>query len=260
MAANRITIDLNADVGEGFGPYTIGADEAIIPLVSSANIACGFHAGDPHIMRKTVELCLAHGTAIGAHPGLPDRMGFGRRAWQVAPDELYDWMLYQIGALQSIAAASGGSVRHVKPHGALYHMASQDAALAEAIVRSVRSADDGLVLFGPPGSELEREAKRQMLTFVAEGFADRCYAADGRLLPRNHAGAVIDRPEPALAQALALASEGRVRSVDGKWVAIAVGTLCLHSDTPQAAGLARAISEGMRAAGVTISAPTRSRA
>lgn len=255
MTVHPITIDLNADVGEGFGPYAIGADEAIIPAVSSANVACGFHAGDPHIMRKTVELCLAHGTAIGAHPGLPDRMGFGRRAWQVSPEELYDWMLYQIGALQTIAAASGGIVRHVKPHGALYHMASEDAALAEALVRSVRAADGELMLFGPPNSELERAAKRQAIKFVAEGFADRSYAADGRLLSRILAGAVIERPEQALAQAMSLAREGGIRSRDGTWVELAVGTLCMHSDTSQAAALAKSLSEGMRAAGVIVSAP-----
>ena len=248
-------IDLNADVGEGFGPYAIGDDEALLRVVSSANIACGYHAGDPHTMRKTVALCFAHGVAIGAHPGLPDRMGFGRREMRISAGEAADWLLYQIGALQAIAAAEGAAVRHVKLHGALYHMASQDADLAAAVVRAVRSADRRLLLYGPPGSMLAHEAEAVGTVFVAEGFADRAYRADGRLVPRHEPGAVLEQPNQALAQAISLARSGKVRSPEGETAEIAVGTICVHGDTPQAAALALYLSNGLRAAGIAIRAP-----
>jgi len=255
MAETKTEIDLNADVGEGFGLYAFGEDEALLAEISSANIACGFHAGDPHLMRRTVERCLALGVAIGAHPGLPDRMGFGRREMRVAPEEAADWVLYQIGALQAIATAAGGAVRHVKLHGALYHMAAGDAALAEAVVRAVRATDRRLLLYGPPNSRLQDEARRQGAVFVAEGFADRAYASDGGLVPRGVPGAVVEQPERALAQALALARDGRAESVDGKRIALGVRTICLHGDTPQAAARGKLLAEGLRSAGVIVRPP-----
>lgn len=248
-------IDLNADMGEGFGPYAFGDDEALARFVSSANIACGYHAGDPHTMRRTVELCLAHDVAVGAHPGLPDRLGFGRREMAVTPTEAVDWLLYQIGALQAIAAAAGAAVRHVKPHGALYHMAARDADLAEAVVRAVQSADSRLRLYGPPNSELARQSAARGLAYVAEGFADRAYRQDGSLAPRSEPGAVLEQSEQAFAQALSLIRTGSVRCLDGALAELSVGTICLHGDTPRAAEHAERLYVGLREAGIAVRAP-----
>lgn len=255
MKKDVACIDLNADMGEGFGPYAFGNDEALLRVVSSANIACGYHAGDPHTMRRTVELCLAHGVAVGAHPGLPDRLGFGRREMRVSPAEAADWLLYQIGALQAIAAAAGAAVRHVKLHGALYHMASRDAELAEAVVRAVQAADGRLRLFGPPNSRLARQSEARGVKFIAEGFADRAYMADGRLAPRSEPDAVLEQPEQVLAQALSLIRTGSVRCLDGGQAELAVGTICLHGDTPHAAAHAERLYAGLRGAGVAVRAP-----
>lgn len=248
-------IDLNADMGEGFGIYAFGDDEALLRVVSSANIACGFHAGDPHTMRRTVEMCIAHGVAVGAHPGLPDRMGFGRREMRALPAEVADWLLYQIGALQAIASAAGAAVRHVKPHGALYHMAANDADLADAVVRAVLSADKRLLLYGPPNSMLAQASEKHGIAFVAEGFVDRAYQADGQLVSRDLVGATLDQPGQVIAQALSLVQKGSVRSLDGGQAELCIRTLCLHGDTPRAASLAQHLSEGLRAAGIVIRAP-----
>ncbi len=255
MTKDVAVIDLNADMGEGFGPYAFGNDEALLRIVSSANIACGYHAGDPHTMRRTVELCLAHGVSVGAHPGLPDRMGFGRREMRVSPLEAADWLLYQIGALQAIAASAGAFVHHVKLHGALYHMAAQDGELAEAAVRAVQAADSRLLLYGPPNSQLARQSEARGLTFIAEGFADRAYLPDGRLAPRSEPGAVLEKPEQVIAQALSLIRTGSVRCRDGGQAELAVGTICLHGDAPLAAEHARRLHAGLREAGVAIRAP-----
>lgn len=255
MTKEVAVIDLNADMGEGFGPYAFGNDEALLRIVSSANIACGYHAGDPHTMRRTVELCLAHGVAIGAHPGLPDRMGFGRREMRVSPSDAADWLLYQIGALQAIAAAAGAAVRHVKPHGALYHMAARDSEIAEAVVRAVRAADSRLLLYGPPNSQLARQSEAHGLTFIAEGFADRAYRPDGSLAPRSEPGAVLEQPEQALGQALSLIRSGSVSCRDGGQAELAVETICLHGDTPHAAEHAERLYAGLREAGVAVRAP-----
>ncbi|MBW5446976.1 5-oxoprolinase subunit PxpA [Cohnella sp. CFH 77786] len=257
MANREIEIDLNADVGEGFGPYAFGEDEALLRTVSSANIACGFHAGDPHIMRRTVEMCLERGVAIGAHPGLPDRLGFGRREMRATAEDAADWILYQVGALQAFAVAAGGAVRHVKPHGALYHMSSGDAELAEAVVRAIRSLGGELLLFGPPNSRLQEAAERHGLGFAAEGFADRAYAPDGCLAPRGAPGALIEDPEQALSQALALVRGGSVPTIGGSRAELTVHTICIHGDTPEAAVRAARLAEGLRAAGIAIRPPNR---
>ena len=236
-------IDLNADLGEGFGAYEHGADELLLGVVSSANIACGFHAGDPHTMRATVEGCAERGVAIGAHPGLPDRLGFGRRELAISPREAADFVLYQAGALSGFARSAGGRLRHVKLHGAFYHMASKDEELAEEVALAVRSLDPSLLLYGLPGSSLEAAAHRAGIAFVLEGFADRAYGADGGLVPRRMPGAVLERPEDVVRQALALAGQGRFR------------TLCVHGDTPQAAELVRLIAERLRQVGFEIGAP-----
>jgi UPF0271 protein len=252
-------VDLNADLGEGYGIYTCGEDDALLRIVSSANIACGFHAGDPHLMRRTVERCMEQGVAIGAHPGLPDRMGFGRRDMKVAPGEAADWVLYQVGALQAFAAAAGGSVRHVKLHGALYHMASEDAELAEAIVRAVRSAYPGLLLYGPPACQLQKAAKKAGLAYVIEGFADRAYTEGGRLAPRGAPGSVLEDESAMLKQALWLARGAEFIGLDGMPVRIAAGTICLHGDTPRAAAIGERLANGLLQEGWVIRPPRPSR-
>jgi len=238
-----MTIDLNADLGEGYGAYSWGQDDRLLAVVSSANVACGYHAGDPRTMRLAAEACLEKGVAIGAHPGLPDRLGFGRRELAISPEEAADYVLYQIGALQAFAKAAGGGIRHVKLHGALYHMAGKDGAIAGAIADAVRGFDPALLLYGLPGSKLEEAAKARGIRYVAEGFADRAYAADGSLLPRGAPGAVLDGAADVSRQALALAAAGRC------------GTLCVHGDTPQAAEHAESIARELRRAGFGIGRP-----
>ncbi|QJD87544.1 LamB/YcsF family protein [Cohnella herbarum] len=238
-----IAIDLNADMGEGFGAYDWGADDILLEYVSSANIACGFHAGDPHTMRKTVGSCLKRGVAIGAHPGLPDRLGFGRREMAVSPEEAGDFVLYQIGALQAFVKAAGGKLRHVKLHGALYHMAARDERLASAIVEAVQRTEPELMLFGPSGSKLHKAALESGVVFVTEGFADRAYLPNGELMPRNIPGAVLEHSEEIVRQAVSLATGGLVQ------------TLCLHGDTPSAAEHARHIAQGLLKSGIPIEAP-----
>ncbi len=185
MTTKQLFIDLNGDMGESFGAYRIGHDEELAKVVTSANIACGFHAGDPAVMRRTVKLCLEHGVEVGAHPGLPDLMGFGRRAMQITPEEAYDLVLYQAGALQGFVRAEGGRMRHVKPHGALYNMAAVQRPLAESIAKAVYRLDPELILFGLAGSELIRAAESIGLRAASEAFADRTYRADGTLTPRT---------------------------------------------------------------------------
>ena len=233
-------IDLNCDLGESFGVYRIGADEQMLGIVTSANIACGYHAGDPATMRKTVRLCLERGVAIGAHPGLPDLSGFGRRTMSVSPQEAYDMTLYQIGALYAFVRAEGGTLDHVKPHGALYHMAEADTALAEAIAAAVYRFDPELMLFGLAGGVLVEAGRRIGLRAVRELFADRRYAADGSLVPRDRPDALIADPKEAAAQVLRLVREGRGE------------TVCVHGDTPRAAEFARAVRDALEADGVTV--------
>src|SRR5687768_10692580 len=189
------TVDLNADVGESTGAQRYGDDEGVMPHITSANVACGFHAGDPGVMRATVALARAHGVAVGAHPGFPDLVGFGRREMQATPREVEDLVVYQIGALAAIAAAEGVALQHVKPHGALYNMAGRDAALADAIARATACVDRSLILFGLPGSQLTRAGTRAGLRTASEAFADRAYRPDGALMPRDQPGAVIHDPE-----------------------------------------------------------------
>jgi UPF0271 protein len=251
-------IDLNADVGESFGRYRIGDDEALIPLVTSVSIACGFHAGDPAVMRHTVELAAAHGVAVGAHPGLPDLQGFGRRAMRIDPDELADMITYQIGALAAFARAAGVSLRHVKAHGALYPAVAGDAALAEALVRAVLAQGRDLAVVGPAGSAgavLERAARAAGLRFVAEAFVDRAYRPDGTLVPRGEPGAVIASADQAAARAVAIARAIAIASVSGAPVPLRADTLCIHGDAPGAVELARRVRAALQAAGTTLAPP-----
>lgn len=248
-------IDLNCDMGESFGAWTMGDDAALMPFISSANIACGFHAGDPSVMRRTVRLALDYGVAIGAHPGFPDLQGFGRRNLQLAPDEAFDLVLYQIGALRAIAEAEGGRLHHVKPHGALYNMAAKDRALADAIARAVRAADETLWLYGLGGSALIDAGHAAGLRTCSEVFADRSYQSDGSLTPRSRPGALIEDESLAIRQALQFVREGRVISIEGKIVPVKAETICLHGDGPHAAAFARAIHAALSREGVRVKAP-----
>ena len=245
-------IDLNSDVGESYGAYRIGADEAVIASITSANIACGYHAGDPAVMRRTVRLARDAGVAIGAHPGFPDLVGFGRRELRATPREVEDLVLYQIGALAGIARAEGTAIAHVKAHGALYNMAARDRSLAGAIARAVRSFDASLVLFGLPGSELLRAGEDAGLQVASEGFADRAYSPDGSLAPRNAPGAVIHEPKEVVGRALEMVEQGRVVATDGTVLRFAVDTLCVHGDTPGAAALAAELRAGLAQHGVEV--------
>jgi UPF0271 protein len=248
------SIDLNADLGESFGRWTLGDDARLMASISSCNVACGYHAGDPEVMRRTVRLAREHGVAIGAHPGLPDLAGFGRRAMSVSPAEVEDIVLYQIGALSAMARAEGVRLRHVKAHGALYNMAIKDRALADGIARAVSAFDPALVLFGLPGTELLRAAEAAGLPVAAEGFADRSYEADGSLTPRSQPGAVIEDPAEVVARAVRMAREGVAVSRTGEVVPMRVATICTHGDTPGSDALARRIREGLERAGIEVRA------
>lgn len=246
-------IDLNADLGESFGAYTIGDDEGLLGVVTSANVACGFHGGDPSTMRRTVLRCLEKGVAIGAHPGLPDLAGFGRRELRITPDEAYELTLYQLGALQAFCTAEGGALRHVKPHGALYNMAASDQALAAAIARAAARVSPDLILVGLAGSALTRAGEAAGLRTAGEAFADRSYRADGTLTPRREPGAVLP-PERAAAQALLLAQGGIVRAQDGADIQVRADTICVHGDSQHAAELARAVRRMLEEGGLTVAA------
>ncbi|PYE47356.1 LamB/YcsF family protein [Paenibacillus barcinonensis] len=250
------TLDINCDLGESYGTYRtmMKSDEAILPLITSANIACGFHAGDPATMRLTVEHAMMHQVAIGAHPGLPDLQGFGRRIMEITPREAYDMVVYQIGALEAFVRASGGQLHHVKPHGALYNMAAADIKLAQAIAEAVYQVEPELYLYGLAGSELMMAAKRTGVRGVSEVFADRTYCSDGRLTPRSHHGALIEQPEAALAQVLRMVKEGKVIAVDGTEVPIRADTVCIHGDGEHALTFAQTIREILEAAGVDVTA------
>lgn len=249
-------IDLNCDMGEAFGAWTMGNDLEILDHVSSANIACGFHAGDPSTMRRVVQAALQKGVRVGAHPGLPDLQGFGRRVMQVSPDEVHAMMLYQIGALAAFARAAGGALSHVKPHGALYNMAARDRALADAIARAVHDFDPRLVLFGLAGSELIRAGESAGLPVAAEVFADRGYRDDGSLSPRGQPGALIEDADAAAAQVRQMVVTGTVRASSGADVPVRADTLCIHGDQPGALAFVRRIRAELETAGVDIGPPS----
>ncbi len=247
-------IDLNADVGESFAAWRMGEDERLIPLVSSVNVACGLHAGDPRTIEATVALAAAAGVAVGAHPGYPDLEGFGRRAMDLSPAEIEASIVYQVGAVAAFAAAAGSPLRHVKPHGALYNRAAVDRAAGDAIAAGVRRCGNHLVLVGPAGSALLEAGRAAGLAVAAEAFADRAYEPDGTLRSRRHADSLVAGPDAAAAQALAIARDGRVRAVDGTSLAIAADTICIHGDAPGAGDRARAVRAALEAAGFRIAA------
>jgi 5-oxoprolinase (ATP-hydrolysing) subunit A len=245
-------VDLNADVGESYGAYVIGDDEALLASVTSASVAAGFHAGDPGVLRRTIRLAHARGVGVGAHPGFQDLAGFGRREMRLSAAEAEDLVLYQIAAVAGIAQAEGVRLQHVKPHGALYNMAATDAGLAEAIVRAVRAFDAGLILFGPPRSALLEAGRTAGLRVAAEAFADRGYQRDGTLAPRNVMGAVISDPPAVVSRAVRMIAEGEVIAIDGTPVPIAPATICVHGDTPGAGRLAASLRRGLEAAGISV--------
>jgi UPF0271 protein len=247
-----VRVDLNADVAESFGPYTIGCDEGLMPSITSANLAAGFHGGDPSVLRTTIRLARHHGVAVGAHPGFPDLAGFGRREMQLATQAVEDLVLYQIAAVAGVAASEGLQLRHVKPHGALYNMACRDRALATAIARSVAAFDKSLILLGLPGSCLLAAGKSEGLSVAAEGFADRSYEADGSLTPRNRPGAVIHDPDVVIARVLRLVKHGTIDASDGTALELQVDTVCLHGDTPGADTLAARLRDGLQEAGIAV--------
>ena len=248
-------VDLNADLGESFGAWSMGDDPTLLGIVSSANIACGFHAGDPSTIHRTVRLAAARGVAVGAHPSLPDLIGFGRRTMQVTPGEVYDLVLYQVGAIAVFAHAAGTRLHHVKAHGALYNMAAADEALAVAIATAVRDFDQHLVLYGLAGSAMTQAGEALGLVVAAEVFADRAYRRDGSLVPRGQPGALIDDEIKASAQALDMVRDRRVMSLDGYWVPVQADTVCVHGDSPGAVALARTLRETFSAAGIDVRAP-----
>jgi UPF0271 protein len=247
-------IDLNCDMGESFGPWRMGADERVMPHITSANIACAAHAGDPTVMRRTVRLAMAEGVAIGAHPGFADLQGFGRREMQADPSEIEDSLIAQIGALTAIAKAEGAALQHVKAHGALYNMAAREAKLAAAIARAIRACDPALIMFGLPNSPLLDAGRAEGLRVAAEGFADRSYEPDGSLTPRSRPGAVIHDVEAVVARAVRMARDGVVLTPDGRAIALQVQTICVHGDTPGAAELVARIAGALRDAGADVSA------
>lgn len=242
-------INLNADLGESFGAWTMGEDDALLQVVCSANIACGFHAGDPLVMRHTVRTALAAGVSLGAHPAYPDLQGFGRRPMKMAPAELEAMVIYQVGALAGIAAAEGGRVTHVKPHGALNNQACEDAALADAVARAVHAIDPGLILLAPVLSELYVAGERIGLRVAGEIFADRAYTDTGMLVPRNQPGAVIHDHDRLVAHVLRMLEAGGVVAQSGKVLPAAMDSICVHGDTLGAVHGARQLRTALEAAG-----------
>jgi len=246
------TLDLNCDMGEGFGAWEMGDDAALLDHVTSANIACGFHAGDPGTIHRTVKLAIDKGVAVGAHPSLPDLQGFGRRSIAVTPSEAYDMVLYQIGAVAGFARSLGGRLSHVKPHGALYNMAARDGSLARAIARAVKDFDSRLVLFGLAGSELVRAGHETGLKVANEVFADRTYQSDGSLTPRSQPNAVIHDVGASIAQVRRMVGEGKVTSIQGADVEVVADTLCIHGDEPTAVEFARRIRRALADGGIRV--------
>jgi UPF0271 protein len=253
MAAKDI--DLNCDMGESYGRWTLGADEEIMPYITSANVACGFHGGDPHVMRRTVALALQHKVAIGSHPSLPDLMGFGRRVMDVTPHEVKDYLCYQTGALREFLRAAGGDLQHMKPHGILYNMMEKDEGLAVAAGEAtLESGGTNLILMAMASGKFDAACRKRGVRVASEGFADRAYNVDCTLVSRKIAGSLITDPERAAAQAVKMAMEGKVKTIDGVEVDISVQTICCHGDTPGAPRIVRTVREALEKAGCHVRA------
>lgn len=245
-------VDLNSDLGESFGAYKIGLDDEVVKYVTSVNVACGYHAGDPVVMNKTVAMAKEHGVAVGAHPGFPDLMGFGRRNMVVSPAEAKAYTQYQVGALSAFCKANGISLQHVKPHGAFYNMAAKDIALATAIAEGVASVNSDLIFMGLAGSLMLTAAKNAGLRTASEVFADRAYQADGTLVPRSKPGAVIHDTDVAIARTIRMVKEGKVTAITGEEVEIAADSICVHGDNVSAVEFVKNIRARLEAEGVTL--------
>lgn len=249
------TIDLNCDMGESYGAWKMGADAEVMPLITSANIASGFHAGDPATIRKTVRLAVDHGVAVGAHPSLPDLMGFGRRAMRITPQEMYDLIIYQAGAVEAFARVAGTKLHHVKCHGALYNMAAIDEGLSDAMVRAVGDLGGGVMLYALSNSVTMKTARSKNIPVLGEVFADRNYSDDGTLAPRDRPGGMIEDAAQSVKHALEMIEQGFVTSLAGKRVAVSADTLCLHGDQPGAVAFARLIRKIFAEKGIAVAAP-----
>jgi 5-oxoprolinase (ATP-hydrolysing) subunit A len=247
-------VDLNSDLGEAFGAYALGDDEAMLGIVTTANVACGFHAGDPDVMAKTFRLAREKGVAVGAHPGFPDLQGFGRRRMIMSPDEIERMVAYQVGAAAGMAALSGHRLTHVKAHGALANIAAAERPVADAIARAVHGVDRDLALLAIARSEQVRAGLRAGLETITEIYADRGYDEDGQLVPRGRPGALIDDPEIAAARALAMVEAGAIVTLSGRFLPTAIGSICVHGDSPQAIDSAAELRARLEAAGVTLRA------
>lgn len=248
-------IDLNSDVGESFGVYKIGFDEEVIPLISSANIACGFHAGDPSVMKRTLDIAGKNGVGAGAHPGLLDLVGFGRRKMDVSLEEIKDFVTYQIGALQAVARSQGISLQHVKPHGALYNMAVENTDIWETIAETLSMLDENLILVvlaGPNREQLEAIAARHSIRIAFEFFADRAYNPDGSLVSRKTPGAVLHNDGEVADRIVKLVAEGKVTAIDGSEMVLKADTICVHGDNPEALALVRRIREALTISGIEV--------
>lgn len=249
-----LKVDLNCDMGESFGNYICGSDDEVVPFITSANVACGFHASDPLVMQKTVAMCKKNNVSVGAHPGFPDLVGFGRRKMQVSPAELKAMVMYQIGALQAFCLANGVSLAHVKPHGAMYNMAGKDEKMAMAICEGIYAVNPKLILLGLAGSKLLTAAKKTGLRIAQEVFADRAYEEDGSLVARNKAGAMITDETEAIARVISMIKMQRVRVITGKEIAVKADSICLHGDSPKAVLFAQKIRSALQNEGIKIAA------
>lgn len=252
----KLQIDLNCDLGESFGHYTLGMDAELLPLASSCNIACGMHAGDPVVMRETVRLAKAAGVALGAHPGYPDLQGFGRRDMSLSPHEVYSFVLYQVGALAGFCAAEGVALSHVKPHGQLYNRCAIDYPLAQAVAQAVKDFDNGLILVGLANGELIRAGQDIGLSVAQEFFMDRAYTDEGVLVSRALPGALIEDTDFALERVKQVIETGKVESISGKAIEVQADTICVHGDGPQAIAYVARIREELKAAGISIAPVT----
>jgi 5-oxoprolinase (ATP-hydrolysing) subunit A len=247
-----LSVDLNCDLGESYGLFKIGNDEEILKQITSANIACGFHAGDHNVMMETVKMAKAHGVKIGAHPGFPDLHGFGRREMHLTQQEIYNLVVYQIGALEAFARACGAKVSHMKPHGALYNMAARDKLVAGAIAQAVLDVNPQLILFGLAGSLLVRTGVEKGLKVAHEVFADRNYQPDGTLTPRSQANAMIHDTEYAIERVIHMVKQGRVRAVDGSEIEMKADTVCVHGDEPQTLEFVVKLKKALQEEGISI--------
>lgn len=249
------SIDLNCDMGESYGAWKMGADADVMPFITSANIACGFHGGDPATIRKTVRLAVDHGVAIGAHPSLPDLMGFGRRVMRISPQDMYDLVVYQAGAVEAFCRAAGVKLHHVKCHGALYNMAATDEALSEAMARAVADLGNGIALYALSNSIMMKTAKAKGVEAYGEVFGDRGYSDDGTLAPRDQPGGMIEDAAASARQVLGMIEEGYVTSLNGKRVPVAADTLCLHGDQPGAVAFAKNLRSVFKERNIQVAAP-----